>query len=187
MFRRILIALTAIGLSACVTPVQSGARAPLETTSRAPEILPAAPRDMLEHMIGRWVLTGEIAGQATTHDIEATWALQGKYVRITEVSRERDANGLPAYEATIFVGWLESANRYVCIWLDNTEVASGEVTCLAPQTGDAIPFEFRDGAGALIFTNTFSYDRTHDTWQWRMVNTSNGREDVFGVVTLARP
>jgi hypothetical protein len=141
---------------------------------------------MLERMIGRWVLTGEIAGAATVHDVEATWALQSNYVRITEVSRERGENGLPAYEATIFVGWLASADRYVCVWLDNTEVASGEVTCLAPQAADAIPFEFRDRQGDLIFTNTFSYDRTDDSWQWRMVNTTEGREDVFGVVTLHR-
>lgn len=187
MFRRLLIALTALSLCACAAQADTSARAQLETTSRAPDAMPAAQRDMLEHMVGRWVLTGEIAGEATTHDVEATWVLQGICVRITEVSRERGADGLPAYEATIFVGWLERANRYVCIWLDNTEVASGEVTCLAPHTPDAIPFEFRDGEGALIFTNTFSYDRTHDTWQWRMVNTTNGREDVFGVVTLARP
>lgn len=187
MFRRMLIGLAAIGLCGCAAQAGTGARSPLETTHRAPGAMAAAPRDLLDHMVGRWVLTGEIAGAATTHDVEATWVLQGKYVRVTEVSRERDANGLPAYEATIFVGWLESANRYVCLWLDNTEVASGEVTCLAPQTGDAIPFEFRDDEGALIFTNTFSYDRAHDTWQWRMVNTTGGREDVFGVVTLTRP
>lgn len=187
MLRGLLIALTAICLGGCVAQGQTTSRLPLETTSRAGDTIPAAARDMLEHMTGRWVLRGEIAGAPTIHDVEATWVLQGKYVRITEVSRERDANGLPAYEATIFVGWLESANRYACVWLDNTEVASGEVTCLAPQTPDAIPFEFRNRDGSLIFTNTFSYDRGRDAWRWRLVNINDGHGDVFGVVTLTRP
>lgn len=186
MLRGILIALTALCLSGCASQSVATHTA-LETTSRALDDIPAASRQMLERMIGRWVLTGEIAGQAATHDVEADWVLQGKYVRITEVSRESGDDGLPAYEATIFVGWLASADRYVCLWLDNTEVASGEVTCLAPQAPDAISFEFRDAQGALIFTNTFSYDAAHDAWRWRMVNTSEGRQDLFGDVTLRRP
>lgn len=185
MFRATFVALMAIVISACANQGSPLAR-PLETTSNVPVVSsPASP--LLERMIGRWILTGEIAGQATVHDVEARWVLQGKYVRITEVSRERGEDGLPAYEATIFVGWLDSAERYVCLWLDNTEVASGEVTCLAPVAADTIPFEFRDRAGDLIFSNTFSYDRAEDAWQWRMVNTSGGRENVFGVVTLRRP
>lgn len=180
MFRTFMLTLSAVVLAACAS---SATPSPDPAIARAEA--PAA-HELLDRMVGRWVLTGEIAGQATTHDVEVEWVLQHKYVRITEVSRERGENGLPQYEATIFVGWLERADRYVCLWLDNTEVASGEVTCLAPVAGDAIAFEFRDGEGALIFTNRFTYDRAADTWQWRMVNTQGGRDDVFGVVTLNR-
>jgi hypothetical protein len=119
------------------------------------------------------------------HDVEAAWVLQGNYVRITEVSRERDDNGRPAYEAIVFVGWLD--DHYVCTWLDNTEVASGEVACAAAPTADAIPFEFRDAQGALIFTNTFAYNRAEDTWEWRLDNIRDGAADPFARVTLRRP
>jgi hypothetical protein len=61
------------------------------------------------------------------------------------------------------------------------------VTCLAPPAPNAMAFEFRDAARALIFTNTFTYDRAADAWAWRMVNTAVGREDVFGEVTLRGP
>lgn len=179
MCRTLMLALGALVLTACATPSLAQQPSPARTEE------PAA-HGLLDRMVGHWVLTGEIAGQATTHDVEVEWVLQHKYVRITEVSRERADNGLPQYEATIFVGWLETTNRYVCFWLDNTEVASGEVTCLALVAGDVIGFEFRDREGALIFTNRFTYDRAADTWQWRMVNPQGGREEVFGEVTLNR-
>jgi hypothetical protein len=144
----------------------------------------ARPKDMLSKLVGRWVLTGVIAGERTVHDVEATWALQQTYVRLEEVSREKGANGAPAYEATIFIGWAK--DHYFCIWLDNTEVASGDVTCSAADTPDAIPLEFRDGKGALIFDNTFTYRSADDSWEWRMVNVRDGAKETFGIVTLRR-
>jgi hypothetical protein len=110
--------------------------------------------------------------------------LQGNYVRISEVSRQRGDDGQPIYEATVFVGWLR--DHYVCIWLDNTEVASGEVTCSAADAQDSIPFEFRDAQGSLVFTNTFAYHRADDTWEWRMDNIRNGAATPFARVTLRR-
>ena len=48
---------------------------------------------LLDHLIGTWVLQGSIAGRETTHDIVATWVLGHQYVRLHEVSREKDAKG----------------------------------------------------------------------------------------------
>lgn len=177
MVRSILIA-SALAVSGCV---QTQSASTVETAAS----LPASSPELLNRLVGSWVLTGEIAGENATHDVEATAALQGNYVRIEEVSRERGANGLPAYEATIFVGWLN--DHYVCFWFDNTEVATPGVTCDASPAGDAIPFQFRDAQGALMFTNTFSYDRSADTWTWRLVNVGgDGAEATFGDVTLRR-
>lgn len=178
MFRSLLLAVGLAMLAACAQT--HGASRPEPAAS-----LPASSPELLNRLAGAWVLRGEIAGQNTTHDVRAAPVLQGNYVRIDEVSREAGENGLPAYEATIFVGWLDE--RYVCIWLDNTGVAAPGVTCEATPHGDAIPFEFRNAQGALIFTNTFTYNRSDDTWEWRMVNIGgNGAEDTFGIVTLSR-
>lgn len=118
--------------------------------------------------------------------MNAVWVLQHNYVRITEVSRERDAAGRPQYEAVIYIGWLDNAGRVVCYWFDNTEVATPGVTCSAAQAGDTIPFEFRDTQGGLIFFNTFSYDRNADTWQWNLENLRGEDRETFGLVTLRR-
>ena len=179
MLRQILIALGALAFLASAQTRDSAA---------AFETAPAASvhAALMDKLTGHWVLTGEIAGQSTVHDVDAEWVLQGNYVRLTETARERGANGAPLYEATVFVGWLESAHHYVCLWLDNTEVASGEVTCVAAETAAALPFEFRDAHGALMFTTTFVYHAESDSWDWRMDNIRNGAPTPFARVHLVR-
>ncbi len=166
-------------LAAFVLTLCTPAAATAQDSGNAP-----AP-ELLGKLVGRWVLTGTIAGGNTVHDVRAEWVLQGKYMRISEASRERDANGQPQYEATIYVGWLR--DRYVCIWLDNTEVASGDVTCSAAPAPDSIPFEFRDRQGALSFVNRFVYHADDDSWEWQMDNIRDGRPVPFGRVRLRRP
>lgn len=58
---------------------------------------PAAnsPMELLDHLQGRWVLQGTIGGKPTTHDVQADWVLKQEYMRIHEVSREKDAKGDP--------------------------------------------------------------------------------------------
>jgi hypothetical protein len=144
----------------------------------------ATPPALLGKLIGHWVLSGTIAGQNTVHDVEAEQVLQGNYVRISETSRERNGDGRPQYEATVYVGWLR--DHYVCIWLDNTEVASGEITCSAAAAADAIPFEFRDREGALSFANRFVYHAADDSWEWQMDNIRGGQPVPFARVRLRR-
>lgn len=179
MFRRFLIAMGTMLLVGCAQTQAMRTSSPDEAAANA-----SRSEAMLGRLVGSWLLTGTIAGQSAVHDVDAEWTLQRNYVRINEVSRERGDNGLPAYEATILIGWLD--DHYVCFWFDNTEVASGDVTCRAAESSDSIPFEFRDAAGALIFTNTFTYDRADDTWRWRLDNIRDGAPQTFGDVTLRR-
>ncbi|MEK7266709.1 MAG: hypothetical protein AAB227_11500 [Pseudomonadota bacterium] len=147
---------------------------------------PADSPELMDKLVGAWVLSGDIAGQSVVHDIDADWALQGNYVRINEVAREKGENGLPAYEAVIYIGWLAPADRFVCLWLDNTEVASGRVTCTAAPAPDALAFEFRDEQGALMIATTFTYRRSTDTWSWRIDNVEAGVHTRFADLELRR-
>src|SRR5262245_18610809 len=58
---------------------------------------PAGDDPWLGRLVGDWVLQGKVAGKDTTHDVEAEWVLNHLYVRLHEVSREKDAKGRPAY------------------------------------------------------------------------------------------
>jgi hypothetical protein len=70
---------------------------------------------LLDHFAGHWVLEGKIAGKQTTHDVDAEWVMEHHYLRIHEVSRERNAQGEPAYEATVHIGWNQASAEYGCV------------------------------------------------------------------------
>jgi hypothetical protein len=90
---------------------------------------------LLDHMAGKWILQGTIAGKETTHDMIIEWVLGHQYVRLQEISREKNANGESAYEAIVFIGWDQSMNQYACLWLD---VTGGGLRPSAIQSGAAM-------------------------------------------------
>ena len=142
----------------------------------------------LDHLVGNWVLRGEIAGKQTTHDVTSEWVLGHQYVRLHEISRERNSKGQPAYEASVFIGWDQATGEYACLWLDSTSSSSfsSEGVGRAKRSGGDIPFVFRDTNHQISFRNTFSYDQKADSWAWRMDNVRDGKDVPFGRVKLAK-
>ena len=142
----------------------------------------------LSRMVGRWVLKGQIAGKDTTHDVQGTWVLNHLYVRLHEVSREKDPRGRPAYEGIIYVTRDVVQGEYAVLWLDNT--ASGafadEGTGHARPNGESLPFVFKNAGGEVSFRNTFVYDSATQTWTWLMDNVDNGVSKPFGRVKLSK-
>lgn len=139
---------------------------------------------LLDHLAGHWVLEGTIAGKQTTHDVEAEWVLGHHYLRLHEVSREHNAQGEPAYEANVYVGWDQTLSQYACVWLDTYGGVSPVSIANAKRAGDQIPFEFKDKDSD--FHATFSYHPASDTWDWTMDNEANGKLSPFARVTLTR-
>jgi hypothetical protein len=145
---------------------------------------PPANSPLLDHLVGKWVLQGTIAGQETTHDVTAEWVLQHHYLRIHEGSRQKNAKGEPQYEANIFIAWNDSTKRYSCVWLDVYGGLTIESIGVATQNGDQLPFVFKDEKGAVTFNNDFVYDAKANVWEWRMDNVANGVAKPFGRVKL---
>jgi hypothetical protein len=141
---------------------------------------------LLDRMTGRWVLEGVIAGKETTHDIVAEWVLGHEYIQLHEVSREKQANGQAAYEAIVYIGWLQETNEYACLWLDSTGGGglSAEAIGHAKRGGDEIAFLFKMKDD--IFHTTFVYSRSTETWQWLMDNDEAGKRQPFARVRLTR-
>ncbi|HLK31482.1 MAG TPA: hypothetical protein VKT29_00250 [Terriglobales bacterium] len=74
---------------------------------------------LLDHLAGNWVLRGTIAKRQTVHDVQAEWVLGHRYLRIHEVSREKNSKGQAQYEAMIFIARNETPKpHYACVWLD---------------------------------------------------------------------
>jgi len=149
---------------------------------------PAALQDpLLDRMVGKWVLEGTIAGRNTTHDMVSEWVLGHQYLRMQEVSRERDARNQPAYEAIIFIGWDPQSSEYHCLWLDNTGPwdFTSQAIGRAKRSGDTITFRFGSNDGSSVKT-TFSYNRNSDAWQWSIDNETGGKSQAFARVRLTR-
>jgi hypothetical protein len=148
---------------------------------------PAFQDPLLDRLTGAWVLQGTIGGQETTHDVAAEWVLGHQYLRLTEVSREKDAEGRAAYEAIVFIGWDQPSEAYACLWLDSTGGGglTGQAIGHAKRNGDAVAFLFKASDGSLFHT-TFAYNREAGTWQWLMDGEAGGKLQSFARVTLIR-
>ncbi|MBU2500283.1 hypothetical protein KJ682_03025 [bacterium] len=142
---------------------------------------------LVDKLAGTWVMTGTIAGGPVVHDIEAEWVLNHYYLRLTETSRETDAEGKPVYEAIVMIGWNDQTSRYVCQWLDSTgggglvDGAFGH----AVREGDSLPFVFNTGPDTAIL-NTFSYHKDRNVWTMAIDNQRGDVKREFARVTLTR-
>src|SRR3984885_10102410 len=142
---------------------------------------------LLDHLAGSWILQGTIAGHETTHDIESEWVLGHEYLRLHEISREKNAQGQPAYEAIIFIEWDASSSQYKCLWLDST--GGGGLSApiaLGKRGNDEITFLFRDKDKDSGVDTTFAYSKGADTWSWLIDNEDAGKLTSFARVKLTR-
>lgn len=158
----------------------------LSAAARLPaQALP--PDSVLDRLIGHWVLSGTIRGRSTVHDVTFAWVLGREYVQMHELSRERAANGKPAYEAVVLFGRDPRSGEYACLWLDNTASSAFDPagTGRGMVSGDSLPFIFHY-TPSTGFVNTFVYSRATDAWQWHMDNDSAGVRRVFARLTLTR-
>jgi hypothetical protein len=146
-----------------------------------------SPDSLLNKLTGKWILNGTIDGQKTIHDIDAQRVLNGQYVQLKEVSREKDQLGNPLYEAIVYICWEESKKQYSCLWLDNTSNGgiSNGIIGRASQNGDKIEMIFKYG-DTNQFHTTFLYDRDTESWQWFMDGEENGKLQPFARVKLTK-
>ncbi len=139
----------------------------------------------LDRLSGDWVMTGTIGKAATTHDIKAIWVLQNQYLRLSEISREKDAAGKPQYEAEVLLAFDPSKQHFVCFWFDNSVIAATTDGGSAALEGDSLPFVFKSPDGD--FFNTMTYDAKADSWRWAMDGEVKGKRKPFARLLLKRP
>jgi len=144
----------------------------------------AADDAFLDHLSGTWVVTGTIGKAATTHDVKAEWILNRQYLRLSEISREKDASGRPQYNAEVLIAFDPAKQQYVCFWFDNTVVAATTDGGSAVREGDSLPFVFKSPDGD--FFNTMTYDVKADSWTWAMDGDVKGERKVFARLVLKR-
>jgi len=147
---------------------------------------PPVSSPLLDHLAGTWLMEGTIAGQPTKHDIDAQWVLDHHYLRIHEVSREKNAKGLPKYEAMVFIAWNDEPKHFSCAWLDVYGGFSIGSIGWAPPSENELAFVFKNDKGETDFSNDFVYDSKTYTWSDTLDNIVNGARKPFGRVKLTR-
>jgi hypothetical protein len=157
---------------------------------------PPVSSPLLDHLAGKWLMEGTIAGQPTKHNIDAEWVLNHHYLRIHEVSQQKNADGQPQYEAMIFIAWNDQTNNaqtkndqpnhYSCAWLDVYGSFSAASIGVAPPSENELAFLFKNEKGEPDFSNDFVYDAKTDTWSDALDNIVNGAKKEFGRVKLTR-
>jgi hypothetical protein len=147
---------------------------------------PPVSSPLLDHLAGKWLIEGTIAGQSAQHDIDAQWVLDHHYLQIHEVSREKKPNGQPQYEAMVFIAWNEQPKQYSCAWLDVYGGLTVASIGVAPPSDKELAFVFKNEKGEPDFSNDFVYDPKTDSWQNALDNIVNGARKPFGRVKLVR-
>jgi hypothetical protein len=182
----------AVGLlvvSGCSTTRQPAALDAKTGPGAGTEILDAPGAEaLLDRLVGKWVLSGTMDGKETTHDIDVEWILNREYVRLHELSRDRKADGKPAYEAIVLIGWNQRSRDFSCLWLDSTVgggLSANTIIGHAKPSGDTIPFVFKF-AGGNNFHTTFIYAATTGTWQLMMDDEEGGKVQPFARARLTR-
>jgi len=147
---------------------------------------PPVKSQLLDRLAGKWVSKAEIGSHKSIRDVEGEWVIQHHYLRLHEVSREKDANGKALYEAMEYLTTGPGKNQIQCVWLDVFAGSGLTFVGVADAKENDIPFVFKDDKGEVGFTNEFTYDPKTDSWQWTMSNIDHGKATPFGTEKLSR-
>lgn len=147
---------------------------------------PPVSSPILDHLAGKWLMQGTVGKQTVSHDLDAEWVLQHHYLRLHEVSRQKNDKGEPEYEATVFIAWNEKTKQYSCVWLDVYGGATLESIGVATPKENELPFVFADEHGDTSFTNTFTYDPKTNAWENRLDNVVKGEAKPFARFSLTK-
>jgi len=142
---------------------------------------------LLNHLTGKWLLTGFMAGKQVKHDINAGWVLGHEYFQIKETSRERDANGHPGYEAIVYITFNKSNDQYDCLWLDNTSNAGLSNGIIAHAKSEpnklALLFKFNEHT---FFHTILTYKPGQGSWDWQMTSDDDGKMKTFAKAVMLK-
>jgi hypothetical protein len=140
---------------------------------------------LIDHLAGTWVLTGQMDKGQVTHDFTAEWVLAHQYLEIQEVSRQKNKDGSPVYQAKVFIGWDAGKKIYDCVWLDDYGSISTQSLGYAKPNGNSIAFVFQNRDDAGSFHTTFTWHSESSTWSMDMDNvTPDGKIKPFARTTL---
>jgi len=149
--------LFALLLTFCLTAFPQSKLEPLDGVNRP------FHDDVLDHLEGRWKISGVILKQPREMSLTAEWVLNHQFLFLDE----KDANtsaGKPGYEAHIYIGYDNASERYVIHWIDIFGGRFSETLGYGSRAGNSIRFNFEYPDGP--FHNTFTWSPQDQSWHF---------------------
>ena len=132
---------------------------------------------LLDHLEGRWKITGVIVGRPREMDLTAEWVLNHQFLFLDEKDSTTVA-GKPGYEAHIYIGYDNASDRYVIHWIDIFGGRFSETLGYSSRSGNSIKFVFEYPDGP--FHNTFTWIPDDKSWHFLLEQkNAAGKWTVF--------
>lgn len=141
---------------------------------------------LLDKMTGRWTMSGQIRGAQTVQDVDAKWVLNHEYIELHEISRERNSEGKPQYEAIIHISWDPRQRHFACLWLDTSGVTSFAPVGIGHLNSDQNAIVFTFGSATDGLETTFAFDGASRRWSWNIDDRTAGKHSPFARLALIR-
>jgi hypothetical protein len=147
---------------------------------------PAPANDeLMDHLVGAWKMEGQVMKQEAHHDVRADWVLNHQFLRIQEKTAAQAPSAEHPYDATWYLGYDATSERYVLHLFDIFGPRFSETLGYGTRDGNAIRFifEYPDGP----FHTTFRWIPEQNAWQWQMEQKSKeGKWAPFADLKLTR-
>jgi hypothetical protein len=158
-----------------VLPVPTPAR-----SARSP-MAPPSVMTLLEHLVGKWRMSGEVRGKPAEYRLDARNVLAARFVELHML----DTSSVAPYEARVFIGADTTAGRVIVHWLDSFGAAYSVPPGFGKVTGDTLRFELAYPTGT--FRDTFVYDSRSDSWDITLLSRDSKNEwSVFAHYSARR-
>lgn len=113
---------------------------------------------LLDGLAGTWNMSGNVRGKPARYRLSAEWVLNHQFLRVDM----RDVTDPPAYQATVYIGYDNTSQRYVAHWLDTFGGRLSETLGYGNRLGASVRFQFEYTDGP--FQTTFTHDPMGRFW-----------------------
>ena len=132
--------------------------------------------DLLNHLVGKWDITGVFYGRPDKGTLEAEWVMDHQYLRIHEKSEEVIPEINKPYETEFFIGFNRNSKRYVVHEMDVCGSTLNEGFYFAHRTGNELKLEkIRDSLRCSV--QRFTWEPASGGWhiEVRLVRNVDGK------------
>jgi hypothetical protein len=119
--------------------------------------------ELLDHLVGKWTITGTVHGAQSKQTIEAEWVLNHQFLRVYEKSVENVAGTNAPYEGVFFIGYDDTSKRYVAHLMNVFGGRESEGLGYGQRDGNEIKLIFKNSEGSVV--SRFIWDPESKTWR----------------------